>query len=841
MRSAFSVLRVVMMSLALLAVPAGLSGQQEQASPNPVPLINQPLVPDVVAPGGSGFTLTVNGTGFVPGSVVNWNGLPLATTLVTGSQLTASVPATDVATANTASVTVVSPAPGGGTSNVTFFAIHIPMPVALGKADDPTGTNPHSAITADFNDDGKLDVVTADRSDNTVSVLLGNGDGTFQSRTPYPTANGPLELAAGDFDGDGFLDLVVADQTSNAVSILLGNGDGTFMTHVEFDTGREPLSVTVGDFNQDGKLDLAVTNGSDNTVSVLLGNGDGTFQPQVSYATGARPFPSVTGDFNGDGILDLAVGNQNDNSVSILLGKGDGTFQPQVTYAAGSQVYALTTADLNDDGKLDLAVASNADNTVSVLLGLGDGTFQPQATFVTGSGPHSVIATDLNGDGKLDLVVANEGGNSVSVLLGNGDGTFQAKVDYGAGSGAISSPAGDFNQDGRLDLAVANYYDSTISIMLQDGTITLLPPSLNFGVQLLGTRSAARKVTLTNVGPSTLAISSIAITGPDSTDFGEKNNCGKSLAPGASCIIGVAFQPGQLGPRSAALTITDDAPGSPQSVPLSGISVTSGPDATLSTNSLTFAVQLLGTTSPSQPVTLTNWGTQTLEITGGSISSDFGQTDNCSSHLAPGASCTINVTFTPRLRGIRNGTLSIKDNAPNSPQTVTLRGTGTVVELNPGSLNFGTVTVGQSSQPQTTTLTNVGGAALQITNITITGSDPNDFSQINTCDGGVGAGQSCTITVTFTPTQAGFRSADVSVSDNGGGSPQQVSLSGTGQAVLKCGSPCSIIHNECPQTCHFCRFQFQGYVCSRTSGQTNPPLNESFLERNQGVSAGCAK
>jgi hypothetical protein len=830
-----------MKSICFIFLFAILASTATLAQTNPVPLINQPLVPDAVAPGGQGFTLTVNGTDFVSGSVVNWNGGSLATTFVTSSQLTASVPASDITEASTASVTVFSPGPGGGMSNMAFLSItaHNSF-VSLSGSSLTIPAGPWGVATADFNGDGKLDLAVPNESLDNVFILLGNGDGTFQSPVEYATGNGPQFLVIGDFNSDGNLDLAICNVFDGTVSILLGNGDGTFQGHLDYPAGRTADVVTAADVNGDGKLDLVVTNFADSTVSVLIGNGDGTFQAPVAYATGANPNWTAVGDFNRDGKLDLAASNSTDNTVSILLGNGNGTFQARVDHTVGQGPACVVAADFNGDGKLDLAIADNiATGQVNILLGNGDGTFQQAVNYAAGNGAINLTAADLNGDGRLDLVVANSGDNTVSVLLGNGNGTFQQQTQYATGVQPRQVAAGDLNGDGRLDLAVANTAGNNgASVLLQDETLTVWPPQLNFGVQVVGTRSTAQKISMTNVGTSTVTLS-IAITGPDSTDFGEKNNCGKSLAAGASCAIGVAFQPTQVGPRSASVTITDNAPGSPQIVPLSGVGVLSGPNATLLPTSLTFATQLVGTTGPSQPVTLTNWGTQTLQITGGSISSDFGQTDNCSSNLAPGASCTINVTFTPRQRGTRNGTLSIKDNAPNNPQMVSLTGTGTVVELNPGSLDFGTVIVGQSSQPQTTRLTNVGSAALQITNIGITG-DSNDFSQNNTCDGGVGAGQSCTITVTFTPTQAGPRSGDVSVSDNGGGSPQQVGLSGTGQPILQCGSKCSPIHNECPQTCHFCRFDFMlGDICSKSPGPTSPLLNESFLERNQAVSVAC--
>jgi hypothetical protein len=571
-----------------------------------------------------------------------------------------------------------------------------------------------------------------------------------------------------------------------------------------------------------------VANANSNTVSVLLGNGDGSFQAHADYATGTEPESVAVGDFNGDGKLDLVVANANaGTTVSVLLGNGDGTFQKQVTYDTGYEPVSVSAGDLNGDGKLDLAVATFGGNSVSVLQGNGDGTFQPHVDYQTAGGPTSVQLGDLNGDGKLDLAVANYATNTLGVLLGNGDGTFQPEVDYGAGAFPLSLVLGDFNRDGRLDLAVTSYGDNTIYVFLEAGTINLKPASLNFGVRLVGSRSEVKAVTLTNIGTKKVAISSIAITGAEAGDFSEHNHCPSSLPPRAHCTIRASFKPTNFGPRTAAVTITDNAQGSPQLVPLSGIGAHSGPNATLS-KSLMFATQLVGTTSPPQPVRLSNYGTQTLDITSIVASGDFSELNNCGSGLPPGEYCTINVTFTPTHLGHRTGMVSITDNAPDSPQKVRLSGVGTVVKLDPTSLDFGGVIVGQKSSPQNTTLTNVGKTRLHITDITITGTDSGDFSEQNNCPdpGYLGAGKSCTIMVTFQPTQVGSRSADVSVSDDGGDSPQQVSLSGIGQSA--CGGRCGF-GGQCPTGCRcvfgFCRAASSAVVEETASRQACSQTN----------------
>jgi hypothetical protein len=821
----------VFTTLALVVGPAAqgqVSGSAiaDTGTTNPIPLINQPLVPDATPPGGSGFMLTVNGTGFVAGSVVNWNGSARTTAFISSSQLKATILASDIVTATTASVTVFNPAPGGGTSNVVFFPITVPNSVvSLSGSSISIPAGPWSVATADFNGDGKLDLAVPNEGLNQLYVLLGNGDGTFSSPVIYATGDGPQFLVTGDFNSDGKLDLAVGNVGDHTVSILLGNGDGTFQPHMDFPAGSGGDVVTVGDVNGDGKLDIVVTNYAGSTVSVLLGNGDGTFQPPVSYPTGANPNWTAIGDFNGDGKLDLATSNSSGNTVSILLGNGDGTFQSHMDYPAGQGPACVVAADFNGDGKLDLAIANNIiPGQVNILLGNGDGTFQSPVSYPAGNGAINLTAADLNGDGSLDLIVANAADNSVSILLGNGNGTFQQQTQYATGMQPRQVAVGDFNADGRLDAAVANIAGgSGASVLLQAATVSLSTRSLTFAAQIVGTNSLPKIVTLTNTGAVRLTISGITVTGADPNDFSQSNNCGSGLAPGGHCTISIRFKPTQIGPRTASLTITDSAPDSPQSVALSGTGVVSGPNATLSPTSLTFAVQLVGTTSPAQTVTLSNYGTMTLDITSINAAGDFHETNTCGTTLPTLASCTISVTFTPTLPGTRTGSLLVTDNAPGSPQSVGLTGVGTVVELNPSALNFGGITVGQR-RTLTSVMTNVGNITLHILSITITGTY---FSETNNCGGGLGSHQSCDINVTFAPGAPGQFSGMVSITDDGGASPQHVSLSGTGLPV--CGGSCSIEH-RCPSGC-VCISS----VCRRFSSL----INDSLFEWNTEASFAC--
>ena len=219
----------------------------------------------------------------------------------------------------------------------------------------------------------------------------------------------------------------------------------------------------------------------------------------------------------------------------------------------------------------------------------------------------------------------------------------------------------------------------TISILLEPDTLTLSPSSLSFAPQLIGTLSGTQTVTVTNTGTAAVVISSIALNQNNAVDFSQSSStCSSTIAAGANCTVSITFTPSQLGPSGAAMTLTDNTVGSPHSVSLNGVGITSGPNATLSAASLAFGgQQLVGTTSPARAIRLFNYGNTALNITSILATTNFGESDNCGSSLASGTNCIISVTFTPSASGSLNGTLSITDNAPGSPRTVALIGTGT--------------------------------------------------------------------------------------------------------------------------------------------------------------------
>ena len=332
----------------------------------------------------------------------------------------------------------------------------------------------NTVLTADFNGDGIPDLVIL--GNNTISLLLGNGDGTFTT-APTPSNDLPGAIAVGDFNGDGIPDLAVAPVLDEGNSeVLLGNGDGTFTiaggsSGIGSDTSN---SIAVGDFNGDGKLDLVETcfSGDDqpcNLLQIQSGNGDGTF---TLFCETPLPFAGsqsmAVGDFNGDGQPDVAVINSGANGVNVFLNKAGCPSAVSAIPATGDSPTSIAAADFNGDGKLDLAVANSGSNNVTVLLGNGDGTFTAAASPATGMAPNSLAVGDFNADGLPDLAVANAGSSNVTILLGNGDGTFTVAPSPAADTGSTSVALADFNGDGREDLVVANSTDSSATALLAE-------------------------------------------------------------------------------------------------------------------------------------------------------------------------------------------------------------------------------------------------------------------------------------------------------------------------------------------------------------------------------------
>jgi len=483
-------------------------------------------------------------------------------------------------------------------------------------------------------------------------------------------------------------------------------------------------------------------------------------------------------------------GSTTDVGMGIALDPNGLTYVAGVT---GSSNFPVTTGSYNVSCK---GCAAFGDDAFIAKLGLGPATTatvsptsltfgsqaigttsaaKPVTLTNTGTSVLEILSITFTGTNPGDFVQTNTCGTSIAAGK-----TCTINVSF--------KPRGDNARTATLNVNdnTANTPQKVTLTGTGTGTplpaVTLNPTSLAFAAQALNTTSATKTATLTNSGTAALSITSITFTGANPTQFGGTTTCTASLAAGASCSFSIQFKPTFGGPQAASVTIVDNAAGSPHALALSGSGL--GPGAKFTPTSVAFGAQLIGVASAAKTVTLTNNGTVALSLTAvgftGTNPGDFTGSTTCTTTLAVNASCTFSVQFKPAAIGARSASLEVVDNTGSDTQLIPLTGTGTDVKLSATSLTFASQTVGTASAAKAVTLTNVSTTALSITSIAVTGTNAADFSQTNTCGSSLAAGKSCTINIVFKPTAKGARSASVSITDNGGSSPQSVALSGTG-------------------------------------------------------------
>ncbi|MCP3981619.1 MAG: hypothetical protein GY716_20155 [bacterium] len=323
----------------------------------------------------------------------------------------------------------------------------------------PVGSDPRWVAIDDFDDDGRRDLAVAAAGADTVSLLLGEGDGSFEADSVIDVAAGPRSIAVGDFDSNGSPDLAVVSLDADLLTVLINDGDGRLSRTRELSVGDDPEALIAAQLDRERSVDLAVVSGFNDAVRLMLGDGIGDFERAPEVAVGRSPTDTVLADLDGDDVPDIVTADFGGATLSILAGDGIGGFTPRAQLDVGQGPRAVAVAHFDDDDLADLAVANLLDDTVSILLADRRGGYTPsvESPIDVGGSPFALLARDLDGDGNADLVVANSSGASLGLLMGLGDGRFRVLDDLtlGADQGPWSIAAADFDGDERIDLVAA--------------------------------------------------------------------------------------------------------------------------------------------------------------------------------------------------------------------------------------------------------------------------------------------------------------------------------------------------------------------------------------------------
>ena len=742
----------------------------------------------------------------------------------------------------------------------------------------------------DVNGDGLPDIVVANGG-NQVAFLLNDGTGGF---SPGGTAavgdgtNGATQLALTDINGDGIPDIVVLIPGAQSVGILFGNGDGTFQNQVEYPAGPSPAAFAVADLNQDGIPDIAVVGvtqsdvapyGKVAAVTFLYGQGAAaSYQLQtpytelpypgmdlVPYGASAAPVSIAATDLNGDGTPDLAIGF----NVGLLA---VATYAPTFYNANPSgfiywtqgyplmyyNTVSLAVADLMGTGLKAILLGQDAYGDLDVVLGTNYMTPAPAFPFNGAAPPASQTiagtftpATGSEYTGPLTHRETLTLGAAMTVTVSppavslgpSQTQQFAATVahntcNFQTVSWSVPSGVGSVTPDGLYTAPASITATTTVTVVATSGadssktgsaviTLNPAPPvaslsanSLAFGNQPVGTTSAPQTVTVTNTGGSNLVFgaSDLSPASPTGYTIASDTCVGQAVVPNASCAIAISFSPTATGPRQVTLSLTGNA--GTQPIALSGTGT--APVVFISANPVAFGSVLIGNTGPFQTITIFNEGTANLifplsELSPANPPGFSILSDNCAgATLAPTNGCAIRIVFAPTTKGPQQVTLSLIDNAGNSPQSIVLTGTGAGSLALPASttLTFGNQLVGSTSPFQTVVISNAGTGNINFAASELSPASPPGYAiSGDNCAGmAMAPGKTCAIQISFSPTTAGAQPVTLSVISDASDSPQTISLSGTGtmasnanakltpasltfgnQGIGSTGSPASVI------------------------------------------------
>ncbi|MBA3913526.1 MAG: choice-of-anchor D domain-containing protein, partial [Acidobacteriales bacterium] len=763
---------------------------------------------------GGSSTLTLTGTG------VTAAGVTLSSSAVTFpstdvNSVSAAIPVT-LTNNGSGALTIVSILVNGtnasnfSQTNTCGTVVAAGASCVINATFAPTATGARSAsITVTDNASPATQTITLAGTGVTPTISLAPTSLAFgnqaQGLTSAPlssvltnTGTGPLIITAITVGGTNSTDFTQSSTCPiSPATLAVGSTCTITATFTPTAQGVRNASITIADNVTSGNPSLPLSGTGTTPASVSLSPTSLSF-PATDVNSLSAPLP-VTLTNTGNGTLTItsvtltglnATNYSQTNTCGTSVAAGAScvinvTFAPTVT---GTRTASLTITDNASPATQTVALTGSAvtptitmSPTSIVFPNTTDGTTSaPLSTTLTntGTGPLIITSIVLGGTNAADFSQVNTCPISPNTLPVNGTCSITATFTPTAMSSRSATITINSNALGTAKTVAL----SGTGIAF---TVSYTPSSWAFPSTIVGVSSTSKTITLKNLGSINLNITGVQITGANPGDFSQTNTCGTTVLPNASCTFSVVFTPQGTGPRSAALSVTDNGDGSPQAVALTGTGTQ--PLVSVSPSSLVYTTQQYNTASKTQKVTVTNNGTAALTITAigftGTNATDFTDTTTCpisTGMLAVGSSCTVTVTFTPKGMGPRSANLSITDNAPASPQVAALTGTGTFAKLTPTTLAFTAITVGRSSGAKTVTFTNVGNASLTMNGISLTGANPGDFTQTNTCGTSVAPGGTCTVTVTFKPTALGARAANLYFDDSDGAGPQTVTLTGTG-------------------------------------------------------------